>query len=246
MNYKGIKYTETFLSYPDIAPVAKSLEIPPDTTSGTPYTVPIIIHKPSIASNANGALHDSFPIALHLDKTFPAPKYPSIFPNGQASIALAIATEKLVHAAVAKFTKLLFSGVAAALDERGKVYFEQTRVPRFQARFPELDIQEMSDLRPKTQEGIDAAVADTQKELVVLTVMLEGRGLNSGPFLEGDKPGYADLILASYFGWFERSNPEPFQNLLEDGKGLLRRHWEASQPFLNGQGESKEWPIPRL
>jgi glutathione S-transferase len=204
------------------------------------YTLPAIIHKASVTSNPHGALHDSFPIALHLDKAFPAPEYPSIFPNGQASIALAAATEKLLTASVAKFVLMLFAGVHGILDDRGKQYFSDTRLPRFQTKFP---VESMEGLRPESQAERDTIVADTNKELQIFSTLLEGQGQNPGPFLEGEKPAYADFVLAAYLAWYERSNPEVFEALLESSNGLLKKHWEASQPYLTGQGETKEWAV---
>lgn len=67
LNYKGIPYTQTFISYPDIAPLLKKLEVPPNS-KGMLYTLPGIVHKSSVASNPFGAMIDSFPIALHLDQ----------------------------------------------------------------------------------------------------------------------------------------------------------------------------------
>ncbi|OKL57824.1 hypothetical protein UA08_07279 [Talaromyces atroroseus] len=243
LNYKGIKYTQSWISYPDIAPISKALEIPANLSGTVYYTLPAIVHKASVSSNPHGAMHDSFPIALHLDKAFPAPEYPSIFPNGQASIALAIATEKLLTASVAKFVRMLFAGVSGILDDRGKEYFSDTRLPRFQTRYP--DIQSMAELRPASQEECDTIVADTNKELQIFSTLLEGQAQNAGPFLEGEKPAYADFVLAAYLAWYERSNPEVFDALLESSNGLLRKHWEASQPFINGQGVTIDWAVPK-
>jgi glutathione S-transferase len=191
-------------------------------------------------------MHDSLPIALHLDRTFSAPQYPSVFPHGQTSVALALATERLFHGVIGKCATLLFPAVADILDERGAEYFERTRVPRWQRRYPDLTITKMSDLKPKTQSEIDKMVEETKKALLFFDELLAGGGENKGPFLEGEKPGFADVMLAAYMAWIERPLPEFFERILEAGDGSIRRHWEASQEFLNGQGETKEWAVGKI
>lgn len=187
---------------------------------------------------------DSFPIALHLEKAFPAPEYPSIFPGGQTSITLAFAVEKLIYGVLAKCSSLLLPSVEEILDERGAEYFEKTRVPMFQMKYP--DIKTMADLKPKTQEEYDDMVAATRKELGVFDKLLAGAGTNKGPFLEGENPGYADIMLAVHLAWIERPCTKFFEAILDAGDGSVRRHWEASQSFLNGQGEMKDWAIPKI
>ncbi|KAH8694076.1 putative glutathione S-transferase [Talaromyces proteolyticus] len=238
LNYKGIKYTQSWVSYPDIAALSEGLKMPPTGTT-IKYTLPAIVHKASITSNPYGALNDSLPIALHLEKTFPAPKYPSIFPNGQASYALAVATRKLLNAAFDKTHIIVLPKVQAMLDDRGAQYFHETRLPNYRKRFG--NINSLSEVLPKNDEEYEAIWAATQKELVIFTEMLTGEGSIQGPFLEGEKPGYADFILASWLAWHERACPKTFEALLNTGNGSLRKHWVASLPYLDGQGEDKEW-----
>lgn len=191
-------------------------------------------------------MYDSLPIALHLDKAFPTPQYPSVFPHGQTSIALALATERLFHGVIGKCATLLFPAVVDILDDRGAEYFERTRVPRWQHRYPDLNLTKMADLKPKTQIEIDKMVEETKKALLVFDELLAGGGENKGPFLEGEKPGYADVMIAAHMAWIERPLPDFFARILEAGNGSIRRHWEASQGFLNGQGETKEWAVAKI
>lgn len=243
LNIKGIPYTQSWISYPDIAPLSIGLGIPANPEGSIRYTLPAIIHKPSITSNPNGAMHDSLPIALHLDKTFPAPQYPSVFPHGQTSVALALATEQLFLHVVGKCSSLVFPGVADILDDRGAEYFERTRLPNWQRRRPDLNATKLADVKPKTEAELEKIIEESKKSLSVFDELLAGGGENKGPFLEGEKPGYADVILAAYMAWIERPLPEFFARILDAGNGSIRRHWEASQGFLNGQGETKEWPV---
>lgn len=242
LNYKGIPYKQSWISYPDIAPISKSLEIPAQTGSSIQYTLPAIIHKPSITANPHGAMYDSFPIALHLDKTFSAPQYPSIFPNGQASITLAVAVEEMFMPFLRKTATILFPGIQDILDDRGAKYFEATRVPNFQRKHPH--IKTLADMKPKSEKEMDEMAAEAKKELQVYDELLAGAGENKGPFFEGDKPSFADMMLAVHLAWVERAAPEFFAKILDAGNGSIRKHWEASQSFLEGQGETVEWDVP--
>lgn len=205
-----------------------------------PYTLPAIIHKhPSItAKNPSGAMNDSLPIALHLDEAFPAPEYPPLFPSGDASYALALAVQRILGDAIGKCYMLIMPKVADILDDRGSKYFHETRAKRFGKPLPEL--------LPKTAEAVQAVWDDLKKELGVLEEMLRGKKNKEGPFLEGTKPGYADLLIVAWLAWFERTDKETFEVLMGIGDGAFRKLWDASLPWVNGQGEEKEWPIPSL
>jgi glutathione S-transferase len=84
LNFKAIPYTQSWICYPDIAPLFQALSVPPIQGPAL-YTLPAIAHKATIPSTS-GAMTDSMPIALHLDKIFPDPP---LFPSGQASYILA-------------------------------------------------------------------------------------------------------------------------------------------------------------
>ncbi|KAJ5116548.1 Glutathione S-transferase-like protein ustS [Penicillium angulare] len=80
-----MNYTQSWISYPDVAPLLKALGVKPNE-EGNPYTLPAICDK-SIAStiNPNGIMMDSLSIATHLDKLYPSPP---LFPSGDSSLAL--------------------------------------------------------------------------------------------------------------------------------------------------------------
>ncbi|KAF4217500.1 hypothetical protein CNMCM8980_004891 [Aspergillus fumigatiaffinis] len=123
LNYKRIPYTQSWVSYPDIAPLLSSLAVPA-SPDGMPYTLPAINHKPTVKSNPTGTLMDSFAIACHLDQHYPTP---SLFPSGDASYALTIAVGKLITSAVNKARPLIIPNVAKFLDDKGREYFIKTR-----------------------------------------------------------------------------------------------------------------------
>ncbi|EAW09382.1 glutathione S-transferase family protein [Aspergillus clavatus NRRL 1] len=235
LNYKRIPYTQSWVSYPDIAPLLSSLAVPKSPTQ-TAYTLPAITHD-SVTSNPTGTLMDSLAIAHHLEATFPTPP---LFPSGDASYALALAVHKLISIAFSTARPLILPPVADFLDPRAQEYFVRTRSAAFG--------QPLADVRPRDPERVRALTADTLKDLEIVVQMLRGwEGKKSnGPFFEGETAGYADFIVVAFLAWAERADQELWRAILGLGEGELERLWEACLPWVNGQGEEKEWPIPQV
>ncbi|KAJ5780686.1 hypothetical protein N7457_005846 [Penicillium paradoxum] len=229
LNFKGIPYTQSWVSYPDIAPLLKAHGVPPGT-SNTPYTLPAISHK----GIPDGMLMDSEPIAMYIDKLYPSPP---LFPSGDASYALEIAVLRSI-AIFGQCTGLLITPrVPSVLDERGREYFVRTRSERFG--------KPLSEVRPTDEEGLGELWELLEKESLLLVKMLKGKEGKKGPFLEGEKAGYADIILASMLAFLDRFDRDIFEKILGLGDGEFKRFYEACLPWLEGQGEEKEWPIPQ-
>lgn len=180
---------------------------------------------------------DSLPIALHLDRVCPSPP---LFPSGDASYALSVAVDKALTSAREKCYKLIFPAVPDILDPRGGEYFIKTR--------SELFGMPLSEMAPKDEEGVRVATDGAKQELAVLARMLKGRDGKTGPFFEGDKPGYADFIVVAFLAWFERADKRLWQEVLGVGDGEpseLKALWSACLPWLDGQGKEKAWEIPQ-
>ncbi|KAJ5692213.1 Glutathione S-transferase-like protein ustS [Penicillium macrosclerotiorum] len=234
LNFKGIPYTQSWISYPDIAPLIKSLDLKPNET-GTPYTLPAIIHKSSVTSNSYGAMMDSLPIVMHLDKAFPSPP---LFPSGDASYALLVAVGKIATGMGPAIRSLIIPNVPQHLDSRGQEYFIRTRTEAYG--------KPLSEIRPTDQETLDSMWKQVETEAAALLKMLKGREGKKGPFFEGEKAGYADLFLVCHFAFFHRMVPEYFDKLMALGEGEFKALWDACLPWINGQGEEKEWPVPSI
>lgn len=232
LNYKRIAYTQSYISYPDIAPLLSQLGLSAHG-QGTPYTLPAICHK-SVKSNPNGALMDSFAIAAHLDQTYPTPP---LFPSGDASYALTLAVTKLVNEVAAKCVTLIIPNIADILDPRGREYFIKTRSARFG--------RPLSEVRPRDKKEVRAMMESAKADMATLAQMLLGRLGKKGPFFEGEKPSYADFLLVSFLAWCERADKVLFNEFLAVGDGAVKALWEACQPWVNGQGQDKEWSISR-
>lgn len=176
---------------------------------------------------------DSLPIVLHLDKVFPSPP---LFPSGDASYALFVALGKVAGGMGPGIRQLVIPNVPQHLDPRGQEYFNRTREVSFG--------KPLSEVRPKDQAGLDEIWKTVEAESQTLVSMLKGRDGKKGPFFEGEKVGYADLMICCVLAFFERMDPVFFEKLIGLGDGELKALWDACRPWLEGQGEEKEWPIP--
>lgn len=230
LNFKGVPYTQSWVSYPDIKPLLAGFGVTPNE-SGMPYTLPAIVHKSSITSNSHGAMMDSLPIIEHLDKVFPSPP---LFPSGDASYALFIAVGKIMMAMGPGFRNCIIPCVPEYLDERGAEYFLRTRA--------ELFGKPLAEVLPSDQEK-DELWKVAEKESEALVKMLKGREGKKGPFFEGEVAGFADMVVACNIAWIERFDKRLFEKFLGLGNGEIKALYEACLPWLDGQGEEKEWPI---
>ncbi|CAG8095596.1 unnamed protein product [Penicillium nalgiovense] len=240
LNFKGIPYTQSWVSYPDIEPLLKAHGVPPAKSSVLPanspvlYTLPAISHKGGITSNPDGLLMDSVPIAMYIDKLYPSPP---LFPSGDASYSLMVAVQKIVSLIRPSMISLVIPNVPSGLDERGREYFMRTRAEAFG--------KPLSEVKPTDEAELLALWQLIEKETETLIMMLKGKDGKKGPFLEGEKAGYADIILASLLAFFERFDRGTFEKILVLGDGEFKTLYEACLPWLEGQGEEKDWPMPQ-
>lgn len=234
LNFKGIPYTQSWISYPDIKPLMIDLGVPPNK-DGRPYTLPAIIHKASVTSPTSGAMMDSLPIAMHLDKAFPNPP---LFPSGDASYALVIEVARIASLLEPGFRPLIIPRVPDHLDPRGEAYFHETRAVALG--------KPLSEIRPKDKETLDKMWSLVEEESAPLIKMLRGSGAKKGPFFEDEKPGFADILYASQLAFIERFDKDLFGKFMGLGDGEFKVLYNACLPWLEGQGDDKEWPIPDL
>ena len=227
LNYKGVKYTESFISYPDITPLLKSFNVPP-LEGVAPYTLPAIQHRPSISEETSGVMNNSLPIALYLDKRFPAPKYSPLFPSS-GSYALTLAVQDIISRAAVQGRVIIIPKIVHRLDLRGADYFRRTRKQWF-------GCDSLDEISPHG-EDLTTVWSSLTSELDVLSKMLRGPDGKTGPFLEGDQAGYADFVVVAFLTWFECADRADWEKLVSIGSGELKRLWDACLPWLEGQGE---------
>ncbi|EEP81383.1 predicted protein [Uncinocarpus reesii 1704] len=211
LNYKHIPYTQSYLSYTHISPILRSFNLAPLSNGPVPYTLPAIIHAPSLPSETGHALNDSWPIAQHLERTFPAPEYPSIFPT-PASYPLAVAVQKILANVMVKGMSLHIPKVPNILEPSCAEYFHRTRAVRFGKSLPDFAAR---------GPDLERVWADIEAEFETLAAMLRGAQAmqaKTGPFFEGDKLGYADLVVVAWLGWYFRNDRADWERLVKVGK----------------------------
>lgn len=83
MNIKGIPYKTVWLEYLEIEDTFKKAGIAPTgTRAGKPlYTCPGLVDP-----NTGAAIADSFTIAEYIEKTYPDPSKPTLFPPGTRTL----------------------------------------------------------------------------------------------------------------------------------------------------------------
>lgn len=232
LNFKRIPYTQSFVSYPDIKTLGASLGLPANPT-GRAYTLPTIVHKASATpNNPSGAITDSIRIALHLDKAFPSPP---LFPSGDASYAVFVAVANIMTRIDPGIRPSIVPHVPSHLDPRGQQYFIETRTKAFG--------KPLADVLPKDQETLDKLWNIIETEAAPLIKMLQGKEGKKGPFFEGETAGFADLWVAAHLAFIDHFNKKLLERVFGLGNGELKALYEAALPWLEGQGEDKEWPI---
>jgi glutathione S-transferase len=182
-------------------------------------------------------MNDSWPVALYLDKAFPAPEYPPLFPS-EGSQALALAVQQIVNGCMGKTSPILIPKVPLnILDDRDQEYFNRTRSS------PQMYGKPLSEVLAKG-EALEKAWKALLNDLRLLASMLGAN--DKGPFFEGTKPGYADFLVVSFVAWYERVDRADFERIMGAGNGELKRLWDACLPWVNGQGVEKEYGASKI
>ncbi|KAL4870849.1 hypothetical protein BDV12DRAFT_195048 [Aspergillus spectabilis] len=235
LNYKNIPYTQTYVTYPDIAPLLTSLLVPPHPKGigHVAYTLPAITH-PSITATPSGTLMESLLIACHLEEQFPERP---IFPSGDASYSLALAVHRIINLVSSAGYTLLIPSIARILDPRGQEYYIRTRTAMFG--------KPLAEVRPTDEVVVTEMIEKMKKEMAPIVQMLKGKPGKKGPFFENETPGYADFIVESFLIWYKFADERIWEELVGLGDGEIRALWDAVYPWVEGQGEDKDWEIPQ-
>ncbi|CAE6485273.1 unnamed protein product [Rhizoctonia solani] len=129
LNYKRLPYRVEYVSYPDIAPKLK--ELGARATNPAPFithTLPMIADPSPDPNGKSIYVVESFDIAVYLDKTYPAPKYPAVFPPGTRAVQKITAELFMNEVGYTILPALVpLTARPGFLDERGREYFLKTR-----------------------------------------------------------------------------------------------------------------------
>jgi glutathione S-transferase len=215
----------------------KKLGVSPTSPTGRfPYTVPgalnfqsytpvyiltssysvIVIADPSSEPGGKPTyVSDSWEIAVYLERTYPPPKYPALFPHNSAALqrAMTTALSRTVHSALCDLAISLI-GVNHVLDDRGHEYFIRTREAMFKKPLAEV-----------LQEEDSKWSTDIKTAWLTIGQMLDINGpmQEVGPFVMGKQVSYSDFIIAGLLIWLRR------------GEGIEGRRWKEVFDWDNGR-----------
>lgn len=192
LNYKGLPYRTEWVEYPDVEAAAKKIGAKPCGTrsNGDPlYTVPMI-YDPS----TKAIVADSFEIALYLDKTYP--DTPKLFPPGSHALIAAF-----LPSLTSNVNSLLFQGVILSachyLNDRSSTWFRC----KYETAFG----KKLEDFAPPGEVG-DQTWKNIEEGYSKLASWLDknercDKGSLYPPFVMGDTPSFADVMIASGLRW---------------------------------------------
>jgi len=222
LNYKQIPYKSEIISFADIESKMKAIGAKPTgkrPDTGAPmYTIPVIV-IPAEDGGTPTIVVDSIKIVEYLDKKYPSPP---IFPNGSHALQ-GIFDDWLRRVITSQELNILLPSVATILDERGLVYFRETREKWFG--------KPVEELAPEGEKR-DAVWKEVQNAWGKLADILDKEG-NEGWFM-GNEPVFADFAVLSHIVWIQRTVPtklwEDFKTwhggrwakMLEKAKGYLQ------------------------
>ncbi|CUA73388.1 hypothetical protein RSOLAG22IIIB_05278 [Rhizoctonia solani] len=221
--HKGLPFRVEYISYPDIAPLMKKLGAPPGSpNSEFPYTLPVIADPSPELGNEPIYVPESWEIAQYLERTYPPPKYPALFPYGAIAVNRAIVASlgRTVHNALADLAIALI-GVNHVLDDKGHDHFMRTREEMLGK--PLVEVLKEEDLKWSTE--IRSAWA-TAGQLLDTNGPMD----QVGPFVLGKQISNADFMIAGMLVWLRRGEgPEGWRwkELSEWDGGRWGKIWEA-------------------
>jgi glutathione S-transferase len=204
LNFKRVQYKTEWVDMPDVASVRKRLDVAPNRTffDGTPfYTLPIIQDL-----STGEIVGDSFDNALYLDRTYTeATHTPSLFPP--STIALQRAWNKQIDNIFAPFVSLCVEGIP--LNPETAEITKASFVFRSQKEKWE-DFHLSADERTKR-------LAQSKETLGGLAAFYRDA---ESPFLGGENPIYADLIVGAWLAFCRIALPA--------------KEWEEVQTWQDG------------
>ncbi|RDW71831.1 hypothetical protein BP5796_07865 [Coleophoma crateriformis] len=189
LNYKGIPYTVTKLSYPDIRPTCERLFA--DMT-GLRATVPII----EILGDKPQALNDSTPIARLLNERFPASEG---YRDLKCLDVMDDYQRKSRHCRQAILLWIVADVHGYALDPHEE-YFKRTREESFK-----VPLSEVTEKIGGGEEAVLQQIREGWEPMRQRMMQEDGTG----------DPTYQDFFDASNVKWVEASSPEKGKKLMD-------------------------------
>ncbi|TFY71088.1 hypothetical protein EVG20_g1915 [Dentipellis fragilis] len=186
LTMKGLPHRTVWVEYPDIADVCKKLGAQPTgTRGGQPlYTLPVLEDP-----NTGAITSESFSIAEYLDATYPDTL--QLIPKGTKALQIMfrdVFEEKVFRMMLE--TQAL--GIVALLSPESSVYWREKVGAAFGKKLEDL----LPDDHAKEERWNQA--------LQGLSILDKWANQNeSGPFIMGESPSFADVVLAAHLIWLE-------------------------------------------
>lgn len=163
-------------------------EIPGINPGGDKLTIPTIAHDGRLVT-------DSWAIVQYLDAAFPdTPRLIAPGAEGHVLKFFQYWVQTTIHGGIAR---LILKDLHDRLDPADQAYFRASREKQYKATLEEV------------QAGREERVDAFRKSLQPMRL-----ALGHGPFLSGERPGYADYLAFGGFMWARTSSP--FALLTED------------------------------
>ncbi|KAH6689724.1 hypothetical protein F5X68DRAFT_204193 [Plectosphaerella plurivora] len=238
LNFKNVPYSTHWVQMHQIKEARQSLGVPPGRqfADGTDfYTLPML-SGPGITT-----IGDSFDIAAFLEEKFPGEGAGDLFPDQELPYKCPIVMEVLVplserpegsHAAYARFNTEVDTAFSlhAQLMGQGMVWdpkYEADIKAEFVRRVG-AESWEAMGVYGEARTKVFGALKDTVKDLAEMF-----QKDTSGPFLLGEVPSYADVIVGGWLRMCSRTLPgEEWKDVEGWYDGVFGRlHWALQRRF---------------
>ncbi|ESK98219.1 hypothetical protein Moror_266 [Moniliophthora roreri MCA 2997] len=179
LNYKGLPYKTIWVEFPDIEAKYKEIGATPvdKKADGSPYYTVPILRDHSTGAVVSGSLQ----IVEYLDKQYP--DTPALIPAG--TLALQTAFNDAYMSKLGGLFPFLLPKVTWIMNPRTEEFFRSTRLATYGVT--------MEEMYPKP-ESQKEQWEKLEKDLASVA----GWFKEGDEFVMGDKPSYADMIIA---GW---------------------------------------------
>lgn len=246
LNYKGIPYRVHWVELHQIQSTLKALGVPPTSKTAPHYTLPSKLScgansalsqysNPRIAiADPSGSLDEeptyvaeTFAISAYLDKKYPAPKYPTIFPHG---------TGPLQKTFVENFATTIGGPLFQSFIRQ---YFPQKYLSEaaleYLLRSRDTGIEAYAHL--KGDEAMKKLAEVRQKwEQLAETLKLNA----SGPFVMGDIVTFADFAVGGMLFALNRAEGdegEVWKEVMKWSDGKWNEYWKEIKAIKDKSAE---------
>lgn len=238
LNFKGLTYQTKWVDMPDITSVREALGVPANRTlpDGSPYhTLPVIQDL-----STGELVGDTFEIALYLDGTYP--ESPKLIQPGTTGLTAAFNSQ-----VDGLFTKFVILADQMPFDPRNadKIYAIFAKRMGGTTAFEKMQLS--SEAREKMFIQFENALGEFVKayyhvggttdyfwsETGTAAAQAQRKGREQiGPYLDGEKPAYADFIVGAWLAMLEASmKPEEWQRVRSWQGGFWARLHDALAPL---------------